>query len=267
MIRVSRITFAFRNKTWPKPMEGLDLFNPVPKLAAEPDSPSPTPPPIDSNEYWDEDEDDDEEEDEEESVMSEESDGNYDMEVDDGDEDYNEPASTRPTPNKRPTSDLTLRIGKNRNSGGELKVTTATAAAITRERLQKDLKDESSSNASSSPSSREGGGGGGGGGGRGNLSTSFQVEKQQGLKMTFRKSNRGIALRNEATTTTQQVASVIVKLHVLNVFKHMKKKIEKHSHKIDKDYSESKLNNALFLEIVTCLQFAIINSTHVLRNP
>ena len=29
VIRLSRIIFAFRNGVWPKPMEGLDLFNPV----------------------------------------------------------------------------------------------------------------------------------------------------------------------------------------------------------------------------------------------
>lgn len=29
MIRMTRIVYAFRNKVWPKPMEGLDLFTPV----------------------------------------------------------------------------------------------------------------------------------------------------------------------------------------------------------------------------------------------
>ena len=29
VIRLSRIIYAFRNQVWPKPMEGLDLFNPV----------------------------------------------------------------------------------------------------------------------------------------------------------------------------------------------------------------------------------------------
>ena len=31
MIRMTRIVYAFRNKVWPKPMEGLDLFLPVVK--------------------------------------------------------------------------------------------------------------------------------------------------------------------------------------------------------------------------------------------
>ena len=29
VIRMTRIVYAFRNKVWPKPMEGLDLFTPV----------------------------------------------------------------------------------------------------------------------------------------------------------------------------------------------------------------------------------------------
>ena len=29
MIRLTRIVYAFRNKVWPKPMDGLDLFMPV----------------------------------------------------------------------------------------------------------------------------------------------------------------------------------------------------------------------------------------------
>ena len=28
-IRITRIAYAFRNGVWPKPMEGLDLFNPT----------------------------------------------------------------------------------------------------------------------------------------------------------------------------------------------------------------------------------------------
>lgn len=28
MIRLSRIVYAFRHRTWPRPMEGLDLFTP-----------------------------------------------------------------------------------------------------------------------------------------------------------------------------------------------------------------------------------------------
>ena len=28
-IRITRIAYAFRNRVWPKPMEGLDLFNPT----------------------------------------------------------------------------------------------------------------------------------------------------------------------------------------------------------------------------------------------
>lgn len=31
MIRMTRIVYAFRNKVWPKPMEGLDLFMPMVK--------------------------------------------------------------------------------------------------------------------------------------------------------------------------------------------------------------------------------------------
>ncbi|XP_019861405.1 PREDICTED: uncharacterized protein LOC109589853, partial [Amphimedon queenslandica] len=52
-IRISRIIFAFRNKVWPKPMEGLDLFNPVPALTEEDSSSSPSPSPS----YADSDED------------------------------------------------------------------------------------------------------------------------------------------------------------------------------------------------------------------
>lgn len=51
MIRISRITFAFRNRVWPKPMEGLELFNPVPAIIEEESSStSPSPTPEDSEE-------------------------------------------------------------------------------------------------------------------------------------------------------------------------------------------------------------------------
>ncbi len=123
-------------------MEGLDLFNPVNRLATEDDSPSPTPSPY--NDYWD---DDEEEEEEEEGEMSE---GNDDMEMEDdeGDIDYIEPATRQ-----RRSTELALRVGKTRNGG-------------------------------------EGEDGGEGVDMTDGLDTSFHVEKQQGLKLTFRKRGR-----------------------------------------------------------------------------
>ena len=182
VIRVSRITFAFRNKVWPKPMEGLDLFNPVNRLLAEENSPSPTPTPLSS---WE----DEEEEDGMESMMceeSEESEGNYELDLDDeDDEDYSEPSIKL-----QKKTDLTLRIGKTRN-GGELMITT------------RDSNRSLTSSSSSTPASSKGGT-------PFPTPSSFQVEKQQGLKLTFRKSGRQTATaRNEGPAPTQVIDTCV----------------------------------------------------------
>ena len=39
----SHIAFSFRNKVWPKPMEGLELFNPVPAIIDKDSSSSSSP--------------------------------------------------------------------------------------------------------------------------------------------------------------------------------------------------------------------------------
>ncbi len=166
VIRVSRITYGFRNKVWPKPMEGLELFNPINKLQAEPDSLSPTPPPLDDSDEYDEND--------MESVICEESDSNYDeddMEIDcDGDEEYSLPVAAA----KQKKIDLTLKIGKMRN-GNDLSVNNSTTTGST----------STSSNV---------------------LPTSFQVEKQQGFKMTFRKSGRLRSTGNDKETEKMEVS-------------------------------------------------------------
>ena len=150
-------------------MEGLDLFNPVNRLATEDDSPSPTPSPY--NDYWDNDEDESEEEGEEE--MSE---GNYDMEMEDdeGDIDYIEP-----TTRQRRSTELNLRVGKTRNEGED--------------------------------------------GGEGvdmidGLAASFHVEKQQGLKLTFRKRGRQEMSSSENSSEPPVTKVIIIHVQLLYMY-------------------------------------------------
>ena len=109
------------------------------------------------------------------------SDGDYEMEVDrDDDDDYRGP----PPPKK---SDLTLRIGKGR-IGREL-----TFAMRNRSNGEGGASSSTSSNSGSVPPP--------------SLS-SFQVEKQQGLKMTFRKSSK-------SNNREQEPANIKVYLYVV----------------------------------------------------
>ena len=173
-------------------MEGLELFNPFNKLQAEPDSHSSTPPSFD---YSDDDDDDDDEE-EMDSVTCDESDGSEDMDCD-GEEEYTIPTT------KQKKTDLTLRIGKMRN-GNELAVSP-------RDNSGSNGGSNGSSNGSSNGGSNGGSNGSSNGGGStGALPTSFQVEKQQGLKMTFRKSGRqrSTAVVKDNEAQTMQVSAV-----------------------------------------------------------
>lgn len=140
-------------------MEGLDLFNPVTKLANESDSLSPTPPPSNmTNEPWDDEDDDDgeddyyEEEEEEEDGVS----NSDDLEMDE--EGIDDIVSTKHKGN----SNLTMKI-KTRNTTPRDSNTTSTRGG--------------------KPDTL--------------ASSSFQVQKQHGLKLTFRKSAGKVTTRQQ----------------------------------------------------------------------
>lgn len=170
VIRISRIVYAFRNQVWPKPMEGLDLFNPLSQAMEEPSpSPSPSPPPQ-SSPSW--------------NLVYPSDDESSIVESDhDSDMDYMIDGETEKPSTANRRSNLTLRFGKGKESG-QLTVTMDSQIDSTTSVKGGSLKDKVVS-----------------------PEMSFQVEKQQGLKMTLKKGSGGVRSVNKQQSISTGASS------------------------------------------------------------